>query len=56
MKDAYKSKHIPILIKCFLLINAVFVKALILNISIYVAMIVKMKTSVGNKQFLRLGL
>ena len=33
MKDAYTSKCIPILIKNFLKINAVFVKALILNIS-----------------------
>ena len=31
MTDAYTSKYIPILIKYFLKINGVFVKALILN-------------------------
>ena len=49
MKDVYTSKCIPILTKYSLKINAVFVKALILNIRL--AMIEKMKASRDSKQF-----
>ena len=43
MKDGYTCKYIPILIKYFLKINAVFLKAMI-------AMIEKTKTSRDNKK------
>ena len=49
MKDVYTSKCIPILTKYSLKINAVFIKALILNISLLV-MIEKMRASRDNKQ------